>query len=82
MLRRSAGLSHQGLSELAIADAQKGGKGKASAVLALPWKRLQSIYRAMLPATRNFPVMFESNRLDSTVAAILEEIAVPRYQSV
>jgi hypothetical protein len=82
MLRRSAGLSHQGLSELAIADAQRGGKGKASAVLALPWKRLQSIYRAMLPAARNFPVMFEANRLDSTVAAILEEIAVPRYQSV
>jgi hypothetical protein len=82
MLKRSAGLSDQSLSELAIADAQSGGKGKAYAVLALPWKRLQGIYRAMLPAERNVPIMFEENRLDSTVAAILEEIAVPRYQAV
>lgn len=82
MLNRSAALSHRSLSELAIADAQRGGKGKANAVLALPWKRLQGNYRAMLPAERNVPIMFEENRLDSTVAAILEEVSVPRYQSV
>jgi hypothetical protein len=82
MLQRSAGLSHRRLSELAIADAQRGGKGKANAVLALPWERLQGNYRAMLPAERNGPIMFEENRLDPTVAAILGEISVPRYQDV
>ena len=82
MLNRSAGLSHRSLSELAIADAQRGGKGKANTVLALPWKRLQAHYRAMLPSERNGSIMFEEHRLDSTVAAILEEISVPRYQSV
>jgi hypothetical protein len=82
MLNRSAALSSRVLSELAIADAQRGGKGKANAVLALPWKRLQGNYRAMLPAERNVPIMFEENRLDSTVAAILEEVSIPRYQSV
>jgi hypothetical protein len=82
MLKRSAGLSQRSLCELAIADAQRGGKGKANAVLALPWERLQGNYRAMLPAERNGPIMFEENRLDSTVAAILEEISVPRYQGV
>jgi hypothetical protein len=82
MLNRSAALSHRSLCELAIADAQRGGKGKANAVLALPWKRLQGTYRAMLPSERNVPIMFEESRLDSTVAAILEEIAVPRYQRV
>jgi hypothetical protein len=81
MLRRSDGLSQQSFSELAIADAQSGGRGKANAVLTLPWKRLQSVYRVMLPAERNVPIMFEENRLDSTVAAILDEI-VPRYQQV
>ena len=82
MLQRGAGLSHHSLCELAIADAQSGGRGKANAVLTLPWERLQSVYRAMAPVARNVPIMFEENRLDSTVAAILDAIAVPRYQSV
>lgn len=82
VLKKSVGLSQQSLSELAIADAQKGGKGKANAVLALSWKRLQDTYRAMLPAERNAPIVFEENKLDSSVAAILEEITVPRYQNV
>jgi hypothetical protein len=82
MLRRSASLSHQSLSELAIADAQNGGKGKANAVLTLPWRRLQDVYRTMSPAARNIPITFDENKLDSTVAAILPEIAVPRYQRV
>ncbi len=82
MLKHSDGLSHQSLCELAIADAQSGGRGKANAVLTLPWERLQDVYRAMSPAARNVPIIFEENRLDSTVAALLDEIAVPRYQSV
>ena len=82
MLKRGNDLSHQRLGELAIADAQSGRKGKANAVLTLPWERLQSAYRTMVPAERDIPIVFEENRLDSTVAAILEEIAVPRYQSV
>lgn len=80
--QRADGLSHDNLCEMAIADAQSGGKGKANAVLTLPWERLQGVYRAMAPAARNVPIVFEENRLDSSVAAILEEIAVPRYQSV
>jgi hypothetical protein len=82
MVKKSASLSHQSFSESAIADAQSGGRGKANAILTLPWERLQSVYRAMPPAERNAPIMFEDNRLDSTVAAILDEIAVPRYESV
>jgi hypothetical protein len=82
MLKRSASLSHQSFSELALADAQGGGRGKANAILTLPWERLQRVYREMSQAERNAPIMFEDNRLDSTVAAILEKIAVPRYQNV
>ena len=82
MVQKSEETSHQSLTESAIADAQSGGKGKANGVLALPWERLQGVYRAMLPAARNVPIVFEENRLDSTVAAILDEITVPRYESV
>ena len=82
MLKNSDDLSHQRLSQQAMADAQNGGRGRANDVLSLPWERLQSVYRAMSPATRNAPILFAENRLDSTVAAIVEGIAVPRYQSV
>jgi hypothetical protein len=82
MLQRSARSSSRSLREAAISDAQQGGQGKANTVLVLPWKRLQGSYRAMLPAERNVPIVFQENELDSTVAAILEKISVPRYQSV
>jgi hypothetical protein len=82
MLRRGNDLSYQGLCDLAIADALNGGRGKANTVLSLPWERLQGVYRAMLPAERDVPIVFEENRLDSTVAAIMDDIAVPRYQRV
>ena len=82
MLKNSDDLSHQRLSQQAMADAQNGGRGRANDVLSLPWERLQSVYRTMSPAARNAPILFAENRLDSTVAAIVEGIAVPRYQSV
>ena len=82
MLKNSDDLSHQRLSQQAMADAQNGGRGRANDVLSLPWERLQSVYRAMSPATRNAPILFAENRLDSTVAAIVEGLAVPRYRSV
>ena len=82
MMKRSDELSYLSLTDLAIADAQSGGKGKANAILTLPWERVQDVYRAMPPGARNVPVIFDENRLDSTVAAILHDIAVPRYQSV
>jgi len=81
ILEHSDDPPHQSLCDLAIADARSGGRGKANSVLALPWERLRSFYRAMAPAARNVPITFEENRLDSTVAALLDEIAVPRYQS-
>jgi hypothetical protein len=82
MLENSRGLSHQRLCELAIADAEGGGKGKANAVLTLPWRRLEVVYQAMAPAARNFPIMFEQDQLDASVVTLFEEITVPRYQRV
>ena len=82
MLENSEGLSQQRLCQLAIADAERGGKGKASRVLVLPWKRLQDVYQAMLPTARNSSIMFEENQLNVSVVALFDRITVPRYQRV
>jgi hypothetical protein len=82
MLKGSNSVSNQSLSERALADAENGGKGRANGILTLPWKHLEAIYRAMLPATRNLPIMFGENQLHVTVSAIFDDIAVPRYQRV
>ena len=65
---------------LALEDAQNGGKGRANAILALPLKRICDVYLAMSPNERNAPILFEENRLDETVPAVLEGITVPKYQ--
>jgi hypothetical protein len=80
MLRNSQSLSHQDLSELAWEDAQNGGKGRASAILALPLRRITDFYLAMPPKERNASIFFEQNRLDETVAAVLESIPVSKYR--
>ncbi|HEU0293235.1 MAG TPA: hypothetical protein VFR47_10900 [Anaerolineales bacterium] len=80
MLSNSESLSHQALYELAWEDAQNGGMGRANAILALPLKRITDVYLAMPPKERNTSILFEKNRLDETVAAVLESITVPKYQ--
>jgi hypothetical protein len=80
MMANSESLSHQDLCELALEDAQNGGKGRANAVLGLPLKRISDVYLAAPPKERNAPILFEENRLDETAAAVLEGITVPKYQ--
>jgi len=80
MMTNSESHSDQGLSKLALEDAQNGGMGRANAILALPLKQITSVYIATLPKERNSPILFEENRLDETVPAVLEGITVPKYQ--
>jgi hypothetical protein len=82
MLEGSDGLSHCDLYELAFADAENGGKGRANAMLALPWSRLAETYRAMSAPARNVPIVFETNQLTATVAALFDQITVPRYTRI
>jgi len=82
MIKNSEDVSHSDLCELALKDAQNGGKGWANAVLVLPWKRIHDVYRSMSPNERNVPITFENNQLDDTVAAILEGMAAPKYQQM
>jgi len=80
MLENSASISDQDLCELTLKDARNGGQGRANAILALPLKRLTDHYLALPPQERNASILFEQNRLDETVPAILEGITVPKYQ--
>jgi len=80
MLKNSESISHEDLCELALQDAQNVGKGRANAILALPLKQITDRYLTMPPIERNAPILFEENRLDETVPAILESIAMPKYQ--
>ena len=80
MLKNSERLSYENLREITLADFQNGGKGRANAILTVPLKHITNVYSAMLPKERNAPIMFKENKLDETVPAILEDIAVPKYQ--
>ena len=80
MLENSRSTSAQSLSRLALEDARNGGKGKASAVLALAWKNLHEVYRAVPPSQRNAAILFGTHRLDSTLSLILDGLSAPRFQ--
>lgn len=73
-------LSHKRMSELALEDARKGGKGRANAVLVLPLKAVTDKYLALSPKERNSPIFFDETRFDETVPVVLEGISVLRYQ--
>jgi hypothetical protein len=70
------------LQELALAHARDGGRGWANAILALPLNQLRAAYVALLPEERDLPISFQDHRLDETVAAILDGVSVPKYQTV
>jgi hypothetical protein len=80
MLINSEKNSDQKLYKLAVDDFQNGGKGRANAVLALPLEPITDYYLAIPTKERNAPVLFKQHRLDETVPAVLEGIAVPKYQ--
>ena len=80
IMTNSESLSHQDLCDLALEDAQNGGKGRANAILALQMKFIRNIYLAMSPKERLGPILFEKNLLDETVPVVLDGIAIPKYQ--
>jgi hypothetical protein len=80
VLKNSAGVSDQDLCKLAFDDFQHGGKGWANAVLTLPLNRITDHYSSLSPEERNGNIVFETHRLDETIPAVLEGIALPKYQ--
>ncbi len=80
LLKSSNHCSDQDLRERALEDSENGGAGRASRVLTLPLARLYKAYLSMPPQSRNSPISFEGHRLDETVAAVLDDIPVPKYR--
>jgi hypothetical protein len=80
MVANSDGIPHNELCELALADFQKEGKGRANAVLTLPFEPVIWAYEAISLTERNAPILFGKHYLDETVAAILDEVPVPKYK--
>lgn len=72
--------SNDNLRDLALEDARKGGNGWANAVLTLPLHQISAFYETILPEARNKPISFHNHKLDETVAAVLENVTVPKYQ--
>lgn len=79
MMINSQRFSNRDLPDLAREDAQNSVKGRANAVLTLPLRSLSETYLALAPEARNAPILFQSYRLDETVAAILDGVEVPKY---
>jgi hypothetical protein len=79
LISNSENYSDQELCEVALQDSQNGGPGRANAVLTLPFKEINTFYRAIPLEARNTPSSFQGHHLDETVAAVLD-IDVPKYQ--
>jgi hypothetical protein len=80
MLMNSERYSNQDLQERVLENARNGGKGRANAMLTLPFKLISDVYLAMLPEALNAPISLENNQLDETVGAALEGVPVPKYR--
>jgi len=80
MMANSESHSDQRLREIALEEAQRGGKGRTNAILALSLKDVTDAYLAVPPEQRNTAILFGEHRLDETVAAVLEGVAVPKYR--
>lgn len=81
MIANSEHYLNHDLRKAALQDARRGGKGRANALVTLPMKPLMEFYRGLSPETRNAPVIFVNNSLDSNVCAVLEDVPVPKYIS-
>lgn len=72
--------SDHALRQLALQDSRDGGLGRANAVLTLPFHEISTAYAALPPEACNKPISFHSHKLDETVAAVLDDVTVPKYR--
>lgn len=80
IVQNAEDLSDKDLVKMAIADARKGGKGRANGIFAAPLEAMSAFYHNMSIEERDQPVVFEGHCLADSVLAILDDIPVPKYQ--
>jgi hypothetical protein len=80
MLDKSESLSEHDLRELVLQNSRTGGPGRANTVLILPFNEIRAAYAAISPEARTKPISFHGHQLDETVAAVLDDMTVSKYQ--
>jgi len=82
MVANSEKHSSQILSNLALDNARKGGRGRANAVIVLSMQGVRDAYLTMPADKRHEPLQLEDTILDGNVPVVLEGVYVPKYQKL
>jgi len=82
LLDNSARCSSIDLQTLALADAAHGRSGRANGVLTLPLKRVTESYLALPAEGRAATIVIDGHWIESSTAAILPGMKVPRFERV
>ena len=80
ILDSSQACDDRNLRNLAWKDKQLGGRGRANAVLALPYDLVTAAFLELSPEKRGEPVQVMGHQLDGNVLVILDGIESPKYQ--
>ena len=82
MMTNSEAHPSQVLQRLALADAQKGGPGRANAMLVAPMGEIRTAYLGIPPQRRGVQMTFNESLMAGNVAAVLKDVFVTKYRYV
>lgn len=82
ILENSEACSDRELRDLVLKDKHAGGKGRANAVLALPFDLVAAAFLGLPSEELGEPIQVMGHQLDGNVLAILEGIDTTKYQRV
>jgi len=82
MIVNSEAHTSRALQRLAIENAQRTGRGRANAILALPEDQIRAAFLATPPETRGLPLPFADTLLEGNVAVVLGDVFVPKYSAL
>ena len=82
LIESSTSRSNQDLGEEAEKDYQKGGRGRANAVLALDYENLVEVFNKLPKAPNHAITQVWGNDLESNVLALIDEVESNKYQDL
>jgi hypothetical protein len=82
LIESSTSRSNQDLREEAERDYQKGGLGRANAVLALDYENLVEVFNKLPKAPNHGITRVWGNDLESNVLALIDEVESNKYQDL
>jgi len=80
MLTNNEAYTSKVLRQMALDDAQKGGRGRANGMLVAPIEEIRAAYLSIPPEMRGARLSFKNTLLAGNVATVLDGIAIPKYQ--